>query len=142
MKTLIRTTVAAAALALVAGCSKPPAADDATAQSPAVNTGPPVIAATATELNVPDGAMTVSLNVEGMHCASCEGSIVEELKKLDGVYDVKASFAESDTEVSYDPEKAKPEQFVAAISELQYTATLPGVELPETAGEDAEHAAH
>ena len=68
-----------------------------------------------------------TLSVKGMTCPSCEIKIENILKKIAGVKEVKASFAKSTVNVTYDAVQVEPEQLIAAITKLGYeVAAEPG----------------
>ena len=68
--------------------------------------------------------VTSTFEVEGMTCGGCELGVKMKVKKLDGVESVEASYEDSEAEVVYDPEKVTPNDIVAAIEELGYSAEL------------------
>lgn len=76
------------------------------------------------EDEVPRGKTTSVFKVEGMTCGGCEVGVRLSVKKLDGVEEVEASYEEGRATVTYDAAKVTPEQIVAAIEELGYTAEL------------------
>lgn len=74
--------------------------------------------------NPPAAEVTSTFKVEGMTCGGCEVGVRMNVKKLDGVADVEASYEEGQAEVTYDPDKVTPEEIVEAIEKLGYTAKL------------------
>ncbi len=48
-----------------------------------------------------------TLKVSGMTCAGCEAAVKIAARSIDGVKDVKASYAKENAEVTYDPSKRK-----------------------------------
>ena len=76
-----------------------------------------------------NGASTVSqernkkitLDVNGMTCASCEHHIENEVIKLSGVSSVKASYASKSATVEYNPQQVDREKIIAAINKTGYT---------------------
>lgn len=80
-------------------------------------------------LGVPisEAGVRVSIPVEGMSCFTCEISVQSAVKKLPGVYQVKASAKDKLALVSYDPEKTSLNQIVAAINETGYKAEKPKI---------------
>lgn len=66
----------------------------------------------------------VSFAVDGMTCGGCAASTKVVLRRLDGVKDADASYAESTAWALYDPAKVTPERMMAAIRELGYTPTI------------------
>ena len=53
------------------------------------------------------GEQTVTLNVKGMTCASCPYIVKQTLAAVDGVTDVKVSFAKKSATVIYDDSKTE-----------------------------------
>lgn len=70
-------------------------------------------------------ATSVTLEVEGMTCASCAFTVRAALKKLDGVKDAKVSKAANQAVVDFDPAKVTPRQMVDAIDKAGYRGSLP-----------------
>ena len=66
----------------------------------------------------------VDLAVSGMTCASCAARIEKSLNRLDGVT-ATVNFATERAAVDYDPARVEPEQLVAAVETVGYTAHLP-----------------
>lgn len=63
---------------------------------------------------------TVQLKVSGMKCTACEQKIVEGLKALEGVEEVKADHKAGAVEVSFDPEKVEEGALKEKIAELGF----------------------
>jgi len=63
---------------------------------------------------------TVTLAVSGMTCTGCENTVTEAVKKVAGVTNIKASFADSTAIVSFDPSKTSVDAIGAAITEAGY----------------------
>lgn len=80
----------------------------------------------AEEVSQREGAR-VSIPVEGMSCFTCEIAVQSTVKKLPGVYEVKASVKDRQAIVSYDPQKTSLDQIVAAINETGYKAEKPKI---------------
>jgi copper chaperone CopZ len=57
------------------------------------------------------------LKVSGMTCAGCEAAVKIAARSIDGVTDVKASYAKKNAEVTYDPAKTSPEMIAKVITE-------------------------
>lgn len=64
---------------------------------------------------------TITLSVEGMHCASCSAIITKKITKLDGVSDTFVNFATEKATITFDPQKTSPEVMNKAITKLGYT---------------------
>lgn len=58
-----------------------------------------------------------TLKVSGMTCAGCEAAVRMAARSIDGVSDVKASYAKKNAEVTYDPAKTSPELIAKVITE-------------------------
>lgn len=68
---------------------------------------------------------TVTLKIEGMHCASCpimiEGTIEDTLQ---GVTSAKASYLNQECVVEYDEKQVNTEKIVKAIEGIGYKASI------------------
>ncbi len=72
------------------------------------------------------GAAVATLPVEGMSCFTCELAVEASLKRLEGVYEAKASAAAKAVTVNYDPKRVSLRRMVEAISrDTGYKASLP-----------------
>ena len=69
----------------------------------------------------------VSIPVDGMSCFTCEISVQSAVKKLPGVYQVRASAKDHVAIVSYDSQKTNLDQIVAAINQTGYNAEKPKI---------------
>lgn len=58
--------------------------------------------------------------IEGMTCSGCENRIENAVGKLEGVESVRASSANSEATVVYDPAKTGPDDFKKAVENLDY----------------------
>lgn len=67
---------------------------------------------------------TVTFRVNGMHCGSCSLLIDDALEDLPGILTTNTSRKRRRTAVELDPTRTTPDQVIAAISELGYTAEL------------------
>lgn len=81
----------------------------------------------------PAAEVTSTFKVEGMTCGGCEVGVRMNVKKLDGVASVEASYDEGHAKVTYDPDRVTPEMIVEAIEKLGYTAELEEPDEDETA---------
>ena len=59
---------------------------------------------------------TEILNVAGMTCGGCTGSVTGALKAVAGVSDVKVSLATGEATVQYDEKQTSPEQLKSAVT--------------------------
>ena len=66
----------------------------------------------------------LELPITGMTCASCAMRIEKKLNKLAGV-EASVNYATERARVDYDPGAVTPDQLVAAVEAVGYTATLP-----------------
>ena len=66
----------------------------------------------------------VQMAVGGMSCASCVATIEQGLSELEGVSEASVNLATEMADITYDAERASPEQFVRTIEQLGYE---PGV---------------
>lgn len=62
----------------------------------------------------------IELKVSGMTCTSCELHIESEVKKLQGVSFVKASYEKGSTSVEFDEQKIKADKIIEAINGTGY----------------------
>ncbi len=65
----------------------------------------------------------ITLNVEGMTCASCPAMIKTALKKLDGVVDADVSYKDAKATVKYKEGKVTIEQMIKAIEGIGMKAS-------------------
>lgn len=63
---------------------------------------------------------TLTLNIKGMTCGGCVKSVTSVLEKISGVSGVEVSLEQNRAIISYDPAKAKPAQFKAAIEDAGF----------------------
>jgi len=62
----------------------------------------------------------IKLNVEGMHCPSCEILISDELKELEGVQKVKVDHESGYAEVEFDNSKIDKRIIIETIKKEGY----------------------
>lgn len=62
----------------------------------------------------------ITLKVEGMFCSNCELKIENKLSKLNGIFNVKASFNKKEVRVTYDKNIISQEEIEKTISKLDY----------------------
>lgn len=67
---------------------------------------------------------TYTLEVDGMHCASCGLLIDDTLEDLPGVVRAETRTRNGRTTVQVDSDRCTPDQLVAAIAEAGYTAKV------------------
>ena len=59
--------------------------------------------------------MKVTLNIDGMHCASCAATITKNLEKKEGVKKVNVNFVSKKAEIRYDEKLIKEKKIVETI---------------------------
>ena len=64
---------------------------------------------------------TVTLSVDGMHCASCSAAVERALGNLEGVSEASVNLATEKATVKYDPLKLRVRDISNAIKEAGYT---------------------
>ncbi|MEO1766199.1 heavy-metal-associated domain-containing protein [Thiobacter aerophilum] len=63
---------------------------------------------------------SITLDVKGMTCGGCVNSVKRVLTSIDGVSLVEVSLDSGKVQVGYDPARAQPDQFKAAIRDAGY----------------------
>lgn len=70
---------------------------------------------------MPQNNQSISLNVEGMHCASCASTIKRKLEKLDGIETCTVNYGTEKAKVGFDPQKVSISQMNKEVKKLGYT---------------------
>lgn len=70
-------------------------------------------------------AQQMTLEVDGMTCASCAWGAEASLERVPGVVSAKISFREKKAVIQYKPQEISTQQLVEAVNQLGYTAHLP-----------------
>ena len=65
-----------------------------------------------------------TFHVTGMTCGGCEVGVRRVVNKLEGVQEVEASHEDGTATVTYQADQLTPNDIIAAIEELGYTAEL------------------
>ena len=78
------------------------------------------------ELSTQEGTQ-LSIPVKGMTCISCEFAVNSAVKKLPGIYEVKASAKNQKALVSYDSEKTSLDEIIEAINKTGFKAEKPNI---------------
>lgn len=65
----------------------------------------------------------VTLNVHGMSCQGCVGSVMRALKATPGVQDVNVTLQPGRAEVSYDPARTDVAALRSAIEDAGYAVS-------------------
>ena len=68
----------------------------------------------------------IRLNINGMHCGSCELLIKEAVQELRGVSKAEISYQKKNAVIEYDDSSISPEQIITVISKEGYQATVMG----------------
>jgi len=71
-----------------------------------------------------ESATTSTFHVTGMTCGGCEVGVRRVVNKLEGIEDVEASHEKGAATVTYRADEVTPDDIIAAIEELGYTAEL------------------
>ncbi|MDO8662958.1 MAG: heavy metal translocating P-type ATPase [Candidatus Omnitrophota bacterium] len=66
----------------------------------------------------------ITLNISGMHCASCASNIESALRKLPGVSDAQVNFATEKAYIEFDPQILEAKNLITAIEKIGYQANL------------------
>lgn len=69
-------------------------------------------------------AASVTLDVEGVHCAGCTIAIRRAVEKIDGVRDVRSGESAKQLVVDYDEGKVTVARIVQAVKEAGYEARV------------------
>jgi Cu+-exporting ATPase len=62
----------------------------------------------------------INLKITGMHCSSCALNIEKNLKRLEGVEEVKVNYASEKAQIKYDPNKVNLDKFKYTVKEIGY----------------------
>jgi len=65
---------------------------------------------------------TAHLDVTGMTCANCSGTVGDALESLDGVIEANANFATDEGSVEYDPDEVSLAEIYETIEDAGYGA--------------------
>ena len=60
---------------------------------------------------------TCTLKVSGMTCAGCEAAVRIAARSVEGVAEVKVSYAKGNAEVTFDPSKTTPDAIAKVITD-------------------------
>ena len=63
---------------------------------------------------------TQTIDIKGMTCGGCVKSVTSVLQNVAGVSKVEVSLEKNHAVVNFDPAKANPEQFKAAIEDAGF----------------------
>jgi len=68
------------------------------------------------------GTQTTHLDIMGMSCANCSGTVQDALESLEGVAEASVNYATDEGSVTYDPEAVSLAEIYDAIDEAGYSA--------------------
>ncbi|KAH9328513.1 hypothetical protein KI387_000621 [Taxus chinensis] len=72
-----------------------------------------------------EGALeNLEVNVIGMTCAACSGSVEKALLKVDGVFRASIALLQNKAEVTYDPSRVKEEDIKEAIEDIGFEVEI------------------
>ncbi|KAH9325015.1 hypothetical protein KI387_005193, partial [Taxus chinensis] len=72
-----------------------------------------------------EGALeNLEVNVIGMTCVACSGSVEKALLKVDGVFRASVALLQNKAEVTYDPSRVKEEDIKEAIEDIGFEAEI------------------
>ena len=80
-----------------------------------------------------DNNTETTLAIEGMSCGACANRIQTALLKLDGVHEASVSFEDGQATVACDTSRVTPDQLVATVQALGFTASQAGGDGSEVA---------
>lgn len=66
---------------------------------------------------------TVTLAIEGMHCAGCVRTVDHLLRKQDGVWETEVSLDAAIARVLFDPQRISSKQLADIVERAGYRAT-------------------
>jgi copper chaperone CopZ len=71
-----------------------------------------------------ENAVVSTFEVNGMTCGGCSSGLRLQVKKLEGVEEVKVSHEENMASVTYDPEKVSTKDILKAIEKMGFEGKL------------------
>lgn len=84
-------------------------------------------------------AVTLSLPITGMTCASCQVHVEHALEATPGVAEASVNLMTNSARVVFDPAIARPEMLIEAVHNAGYEASLPAAKDLPPAAEDDSH---
>ncbi len=63
---------------------------------------------------------TATLNINGMSCSGCAGTVSRVLKNIEGVHSAAVNLDTASAQVEFDPAVTGPEAFKSAIEDAGY----------------------
>ncbi len=73
---------------------------------------------------------TAQLDITGMSCANCSGTIQDTLEEIDGVSDATANYATDEGQVTYDVTTVSLDDIITAIEDAGYGAVTETMTIP------------
>jgi copper chaperone len=70
------------------------------------------------------GMASLKLRVAGMTCGHCKMKVEQALQGVAGTYGAAVFHPEGEAEVDYDPARAAPAEYVAAVERAGYHASV------------------
>lgn len=67
---------------------------------------------------------SLKLKVDGMTCGHCKAKVEQALQGVAGSHGAAVFLEDGEAEVDFDPGKASPDQFVAAVAHAGYRARV------------------
>ncbi len=71
-----------------------------------------------------EGSQTISLAVDGMHCASCSARLERTLNELDGVKEASVNLLLNNAKVTFDPAVVSVDDVLSAVSGQDFTGEV------------------
>ena len=69
-------------------------------------------------------AVVSTFEVNGMTCGGCSSGLRLQVKKLEGIEDIKVSHEDGYATVTYDPDKVSPKDILKAIEKMGFEGKL------------------
>ncbi len=82
-------------------------------------------------MKMADKTKKCTIEIHGMHCASCASNIKRRIKKENGIIDANVSYAASKASVEFNPEKTNEQNLAKIINKMGYKASF---NAPESEG--------
>ncbi len=95
-----------------------------------------------TDAGYPAATQEITLNVEGMTCASCVGRVERALRKAAGVLEASVNLATETATVRFAERVIEPRDIAAIVTDAGYPAKLKDAEKPRDMNRKAKEAAH
>lgn len=73
---------------------------------------------------MPEKLTTLTIPVQGMHCASCASIVDRQLKKLDGVVESRVAYAQEEATIQFNPKKVSAKQMQESVAKAGYSLDM------------------